>query len=60
MENLSERYSRGCGALQIPQKPIAKIVDPAVNRNRLLPSPCVLHDSRLAYVIRLFDHIELA
>jgi len=60
MKELSERCSRGYGALQIPQKSVAEIVYPAVNRNRLLPAPRILHDGRLADVIRLFDDIEFA
>ena len=46
--------------LQVPQEPIAKVVDPAVDRDTLLPPPCILHDRRLAHVMDLCDHVVLA
>lgn len=45
---------------QIPQKSIPKIVDPAMDHQRLSPLPAVTGNRGLAHIERLFDHIQLA
>jgi len=50
----------GRGALQVAQESIAKVIDPTMDRDVLLPPPRVLHDRRLAHMMDLLDDVVLA
>src|SRR5579862_1246024 len=45
---------------EVTQQSVVEAVDPAVNAQRLVASPGILHDGYLTDVDRLRDHIELA
>jgi hypothetical protein len=46
-------------ASQVSEQPVAKVVNPSMHSDLLLPSPRILHNRRLTDVLNLFDDVQL-
>src|SRR5262249_9667688 len=59
MRRFRFRKARG-RAVQVAQESVAQVVDPSMDGDGLFAAPRILHDRRLADVIDLIDHVQLA